>query len=612
MAVNNKIQLRRGTSSSWETSNPTLLSGEAGYSSDLNRIKIGNGTTAWNDLAYLASEAFSLVTTVFNNTGSSIPKLRAVYINGGQGDQPTVALARANSESRSSKTYGITAEAIPNMSTGKVIVSGALIKADTDQFNPTAPSGNVNGTTLWLSPTVAGRLTTTKPSAPNHMVAMGTIVRTDQNEGIVEVKVQDGFELQELNNVSLNEITGGEFLSYNGVTSLWIANPNLFSSGNNIGIGITSPTTTLQINGSFSCGYGGDPSAGDQGLYIDPDTPLLRFNDSGPNTVADIDVNGLTLYDFSSSPFFYTDRNNARIGIGTATPSETLDVNGTFKSAGFKSYGIGWFGASDGSLGLGVNTNPVGTFDSSSDFVALQGFNDVISTYNPICLTAQNAAQLYLNTDGNVGIGTATPSEKLHVLGISLFANEVKIGSLGNDPGILNVYTNDASDSAAQINLKNGDSVDRLSFSVNDDNDESAILSTSEILSINNNSYNSTMNIGANTINLNGNVTFVSFTESVVTIGNSSTSQTIDLTSGTVQTCTLTGNCTFTMPTATAGKSFTLFLNSGAGNYTAIFTAVRWADSATPTATILANKVDIYSFISDGTYWYGSFSQNYG
>ena len=120
------------------------------------------------------------------------------------------------------------------------------------------------------------------------------------------------------------------------------------------------------------------------------------------------------------------------------------------------------------------------------------------------------------------------------------------------------------------------------------------------------------MNIGANTINLNGNVTFVSFTESVVTIGNSSTSQTIDLTSGTVQTCTLTGNCTFTMPTATAGKSFTLFLNSGAGNYTAIFTAVRWADSATPTATILANKVDIYSFISDGTYWYGSFSQNYG
>jgi len=106
--------------------------------------------------------------------------------------------------------------------------------------------------------------------------------------------------------------------------------------------------------------------------------------------------------------------------------------------------------------------------------------------------------------------------------------------------------------------------------------------------------------------------TFDSFTESVVTIGNSSTSQTLSLTSGTVQTCTLTGNCTFTMPTATAGKSFTMFLDTGSGNYTASFSGVRWADSATPTATILANKVDIYSFISDGTYWYGSFSQNYG
>ena len=576
MAVNNKIQLRRGTSSSWETSNPTLLSGEAGYASDLNRIKIGNGTTAWNDLAYLASEAFSLVTTVFNNTGSSIPKLRAVYINGGHGDQPTVALAQANSESTSSKTYGITAEAIPNMSTGKVIVSGALIKANTDQFNPTAPSGNVNGTTLWLSPTVPGGLTTTKPSAPNHMVAMGTIVRTHQNEGIVEVKVQNGFELQELHNVSLNGITGGEFLSYNGVTSLWIANPNLFSSGNNIGIGITSPTTTLQINGSFSCGYGGDPSAGGQGLYIDPETPLLRFNDSGPNSVADIDVNGLTLYDATSAPFFYTDRSNARIGIGIASPTEKLEIDGVLKSLGFKSYGIGWFGASDGSLGLGVNINPVGTFDSSSDFVALQGFNDVISSYNPICLTTQNAPQLYLNTDGNVGIGTATPFFTLDING--------SIGDSTNES--INIQN---------LIISSGGGTTTLSLAPSE-----TMVITADQIDIN------------GPLIVNGNLTFDSFTERVVDNGNSGTSKTLSLASGTVHTCTLTGNCTFTMPTATAGKSFTLFLNSGAGNYTAIFTAVRWADSATPTATILANKVDIYSFISDGTYWYGSFSQNYG
>jgi hypothetical protein len=122
----------------------------------------------------------------------------------------------------------------------------------------------------------------------------------------------------------------------------------------------------------------------------------------------------------------------------------------------------------------------------------------------------------------------------------------------------------------------------------------------------------SNLTFDGTTLDITGSLTYSAFTEKVVAIGNSGTSQTLSISSGTVQTCTLTGNCTFTMPAATAGKSFTLFLNSGSGNYTATFTSVRWADSATPTATITASKVDIFSFISDGTYWYGSFSQNYG
>ena len=105
---------------------------------------------------------------------------------------------------------------------------------------------------------------------------------------------------------------------------------------------------------------------------------------------------------------------------------------------------------------------------------------------------------------------------------------------------------------------------------------------------------------------------FNTFTESVVNIGNSGSSQTIVLTNGTVQTCTLTNNCVFTMPSVVAGKSFSLFLNTGSGNYTASFSGVLWSDSAPPTITTTANKVDILSFISDGTYWYGSYSQNYG
>ena len=122
----------------------------------------------------------------------------------------------------------------------------------------------------------------------------------------------------------------------------------------------------------------------------------------------------------------------------------------------------------------------------------------------------------------------------------------------------------------------------------------------------------SNLTFDGSVLNIDGNLVFDSFTESVVSIGNSSTSQTLSISSGTVQTCTLTGNCTFTMPSAVAGKSFTLFLNTGVGNYTASFSSVLWNDSSPPTITTTANKVDILSFISDGSYWYGSYSQNYG
>ena len=108
------------------------------------------------------------------------------------------------------------------------------------------------------------------------------------------------------------------------------------------------------------------------------------------------------------------------------------------------------------------------------------------------------------------------------------------------------------------------------------------------------------------------NPTVTDYVESVVAIGNTGTAQTIALTSGTVQTATLTGNCTFTMPTATAGKSFILLLKQdGTGSRTATFTSVKWSAAGTPTITTTASKMDILSFVADGTNWYGNITQGY-
>jgi hypothetical protein len=119
-------------------------------------------------------------------------------------------------------------------------------------------------------------------------------------------------------------------------------------------------------------------------------------------------------------------------------------------------------------------------------------------------------------------------------------------------------------------------------------------------------------------VSVNGlftNPTVTNYVEAVVAIGTVTTTNTIALTNGTVQTATLTAStgCTFTMPTATAGKSFVLLLKQAAatGNGTATFTGVKWGTAGAPTITATAGKMDILTFIADGTNWYGSIAQGY-
>lgn len=66
-----QIQLRRGSAASWTSSNPILAIGEVGYETDTLRSKIGNGTTAWNSLAYWQS-AVSFVQTIGNGSATAI------------------------------------------------------------------------------------------------------------------------------------------------------------------------------------------------------------------------------------------------------------------------------------------------------------------------------------------------------------------------------------------------------------------------------------------------------------------------------------------------------------------------------------------------------------
>ena len=148
-----------------------------------------------------------------NNTGSTIPAASVVYINGASGGVPLFVLAQANSSTASDTTFGVTMNSIANGSNGTVITAGILSNVNTSAWPV--------GTLLWLSPTTAGGLTSTMPSAPNHSVFIGFVTTQSSGSGQISINIQNGYHLEELHNVAISSPANQDLLSYNSSTSLW-------------------------------------------------------------------------------------------------------------------------------------------------------------------------------------------------------------------------------------------------------------------------------------------------------------------------------------------------------------------------------------------------------
>lgn len=190
------------------TSNGTIS--VAGAGTGQQYIK-GDGTLA--TFPTTINQALTLIREVYNNSGSTLTKGTVVYINGGQGNLPTITKAIATGDSTSAQTFGIVQSDITNMNNGYVVVAGGINDLDTQAYP--------NGTALYLSPTTAGAWTSTKPYAPQHLVYLGVVVRSHPTQGVIEVKIQNGYELDELHNVSAQSPSDGMILSYVASTSLW-------------------------------------------------------------------------------------------------------------------------------------------------------------------------------------------------------------------------------------------------------------------------------------------------------------------------------------------------------------------------------------------------------
>ena len=123
--------------------------------------------------------------TLFRNTtGATIVDGTVLEVIGANGDgNPTVALFTANSSADSLHVIGVCTESVANGALGRATKFGKIRGLNTTG-SPYSETW-VIGTELFISPTVAGGLTSIKPSPPNQAIFIGTVTKVGTTDGII-------------------------------------------------------------------------------------------------------------------------------------------------------------------------------------------------------------------------------------------------------------------------------------------------------------------------------------------------------------------------------------------------------------------------------------------
>jgi hypothetical protein len=289
----------------------------------------------------VAGQAGTLVREVRNTTGATLTKGTIVYISGATGNKPTVSKALATGDSTSAQTFGMCQANIANNSNGYVVCVGDLGGLDT--------SGLTEGNQLYLSSTTAGTYTTTKQLAPAHLVYIGVVTRAHPTLGQIEVKIQNGYELNEIHDVAISSLANNDGLFYESATDLWknksIATVLGYTPANGANyLPLTGGTLSGQLNIDSALRI---KSGSVTGILLETySTNELRIRVTPVSTTFDMNL----VFPSASRTFTFPN--------ATGTLALTSDLASYLPLAGGTLTGalIGTSGAFSGNLGAGVSS----------------------------------------------------------------------------------------------------------------------------------------------------------------------------------------------------------------------------------------------------------------
>jgi len=176
-----------------------------------------------------------------------------------------------------------------------------------------------------------------------------------------------------------------------------------FSETGNLGIGTSSPSARLHVTSSAAGAYGGiihNTSATGEGLTV-----------RGGSTSSQ---NALVVQNNTGGDLFNV-RSDGNVGIGTSSPEAPIDAEGsaalvanfnsTDANGGYVRFQNS--GTSIGDIGAGAAVLSGGT---AGDF-------GITSRSGNLVLGTGTTERMSIDSSGNVGIGTSSPTQKLHLVG---------------------------------------------------------------------------------------------------------------------------------------------------------------------------------------------------
>ncbi len=159
----------------------------------------------------------TIIAYITNADSVTITKGQPVYAFGGTGDRMTVKLANNTGDSTSAQTVGLVmSTSIATNQKGFIMLQGLL-----DGLSTLPTPTWADGDPVFLGAT-AGAITNVKPYAPNHLVYLGFVTTASPGSaGRMYVRVQNGYELDELHDVQAQTPSNNDVLYFHSASNQW-------------------------------------------------------------------------------------------------------------------------------------------------------------------------------------------------------------------------------------------------------------------------------------------------------------------------------------------------------------------------------------------------------